>query len=94
MAFFFQAEDGIRDYDVTGVQTCALPISIEDADGNAIGEVTSGGYGPSVGGPIAMGYVAAAFTEPGTPVNLIVRGKALAGKVAKLPFVEQRYFKS
>src|SRR5256885_9943601 len=29
--FFFQAEDGIRDYKVTGVQTCALPISSDDA---------------------------------------------------------------
>ena len=29
MFFFFQAEDGIRDYDVTGVQTCALPISLQ-----------------------------------------------------------------
>src|SRR5256885_7611816 len=31
--FFFQAEDGIRDYKVTGVQTCALPISIEILEG-------------------------------------------------------------
>ncbi len=68
--------------------------AIENGDGNAIGEVTSGGYGPSVGGPIAMGYVAAAFAEPETPVNLIVRGKALSAKVTGLPFVEQRYFKS
>ena len=67
---------------------------IEDSGGNAIGEITSGGYGPSVGGPIAMGYVDAAFSDPDTPVNLMVRGKALAAKVAKLPFVEQRYYKS
>lgn len=65
---------------------------IQDKDGNAIGEVTSGGYGPTVEGPIAMGYVKAAFAAPGTPVNLMVRGKALAGQVVKLPFVEQRYF--
>ena len=67
---------------------------IEDSGGNAIGEITSGGYGPSVGGPIAMGYVDAAFSDPDTPVNLMVRGKAMAAKVAKLPFVEQRYYKS
>jgi len=65
---------------------------IEDTDGHAIGEVTSGGYGPTVEGPIAMGYVKAAFAQPGTPVNLMVRGKALPGRVVKLPFVEQRYF--
>src|SRR6266850_4339464 len=34
--FFFQAEDGIRDYKVTGVQTCALPISFTRADQSAI----------------------------------------------------------
>jgi len=68
--------------------------AIEDLDGNAIGEITSGGYGPSVGGPVAMGYVTSAFTEPGTAVNLMVRGKAMAATVVKLPFVEQRYFKS
>src|SRR5690606_39477562 len=33
--FFFQAEDGIRDFHVTGVQTCALPISIPELTGNA-----------------------------------------------------------
>jgi aminomethyltransferase len=65
---------------------------IEDTKGNAIGEVTSGGYGPSVEAPIAMGYVDKAFAAPETPVNLKVRGKALAGRVVKLPFVEQRYF--
>ena len=66
---------------------------IEDLGGNTIGEVTGGGYGPSVGGPIAMGYVEAAFTDPDTSVNLMVRGKALAAKVTKLPFVQQRYYK-
>lgn len=67
---------------------------VEDMDGNAIGEITSGGYGPSVGGPIAMGYVNTDFTAPETPVNLMVRGKALAAKVAGLPFIQQRYYKS
>ncbi len=65
---------------------------IEDTEGHAIGEVTSGGYGPTVEGPVAMGYVKAVFAAPGTPVNLMVRGKALPGRVVKLPFVEQRYF--
>ena len=68
--------------------------AIEDTGGNAIGEVTSGGYGPSVEGPIAMGYVKTEFSDPETPVNLMVRGKAHPGSVVKLPFVEQRYFKN
>ncbi len=67
---------------------------IEDTDGNAIGEITSGGYGPSVEGPIAMGYVKIDFADQGTSVNLRVRGKVLAAKVTGLSFVEHRYFKS
>jgi aminomethyltransferase len=61
--------------------------------GKEIGVVTSGGYGPSVGGPIAMGYVDAEHVEPKTLVNVIVRGKPLPGRVAKLPFVAHRYVK-
>ena len=53
--------------------------------------ITSGGFGPSVNGPVAMGYVAAGYAEPGTPVNLMVRGKALRAAVAPLPFVPHRY---
>ncbi len=68
--------------------------AVEDMDGNAIGEVTSGGYGPSVERPVAMGYVKTEFSETDTKVNLIVRGKALPGRVVGLPFVEQRYYKT
>jgi aminomethyltransferase len=64
---------------------------IQDLHGNAIGTVTSGGFGPSVGGPIAMGYVKTAFAAEGTAVNLIVRGKALAAKVVKMPFTQKSY---
>ncbi len=67
--------------------------TITDVDGNKIGEVTSGGYGPSVGAPIAMGYVGAEYTKPGTSVRLIVRSRPVPGKVVSLPFVEHRYFK-
>jgi aminomethyltransferase len=59
--------------------------------GDKLGVVTSGGFGPSVNGPVAMGYVAADRCEVGTPVNLMVRGKALAATVAPLPFVPHRY---
>ncbi len=68
--------------------------AVETATGEVIGEVTSGGYGPSVEGPISMGYVKTEYASPGTSVNLRVRGKALAGSVVKLPFVERRYYKS
>lgn len=64
---------------------------IADTDGNIIGVVTSGGFGPTLGGPVAMGYVPAAFTAIGTEINLMVRGKAMPATVAAMPFVEQRY---
>ena len=51
---------------------------IIDVAGAPIGRVTSGGFGPSVGAPIAMGYVGRAHAEIGTPVGLVVRGKPLA----------------
>ncbi len=64
---------------------------IVDLDGRAIGTVTSGGFGPSLNGPLAMGYVAAAQAAPGTRVLLVVRGKALPARVAPLPFVPHSY---
>ncbi|HLB79689.1 MAG TPA: glycine cleavage system aminomethyltransferase GcvT [Dongiaceae bacterium] len=64
---------------------------IADAAGRRIGEVTSGGFGPTVGGPIAMGYVEAGHAAVGAPLQLMVRGKALPATVAKLPFVAHRY---
>ncbi|MFY8113016.1 MAG: glycine cleavage system aminomethyltransferase GcvT [Rhabdaerophilum sp.] len=63
------------------------------AEGRRIGVVTSGGFGPSVNGPVAMGYVEAAFAKSGTPVSLIVRGKELPARIAPMPFVPHRYFR-
>jgi aminomethyltransferase len=64
---------------------------IVDASGAEIGRVTSGGFGPSVGGPIAVGYVANSAAAPGTPVSLMVRGKPLAARVSPLPFHPHAY---
>ena len=50
---------------------------ILSASGEKIGVVTSGGFGPTVNGPVAMGYVASAHAAPGTPLQLMVRGKPL-----------------
>lgn len=66
---------------------------IQDVDGIRIGEVTSGGFGPTFGGPVAMGYVAVAHAKADTQVSLEVRGKLLAAKVAKMPFVPQNYYR-
>ena len=64
---------------------------LTDMDGNAIGLVTSGGFGPSAGHPVAMGYVAAGHETAGTQVQAMVRGKALPMTVTALPFVQQTY---
>jgi len=64
---------------------------IRDKSGALIGTVTSGGFGPSANGPVAMGYVAAAHAKSGTPVDLMVRGKPLAATVVDMPFVPHRY---
>ncbi|MDL2405752.1 glycine cleavage system aminomethyltransferase GcvT [Rhizobium calliandrae] len=63
-----------------------------DAEGKTeIGEVTSGGFGPSVEGPVAMGYVPVSFAAPGTPVYAEVRGKYLPVAVSALPFITPTY---
>jgi aminomethyltransferase len=56
-----------------------------------VGEITSGGFGPTVGGPVAMGYVRTDLAKVGTPLQLMVRGKALPAKVAAMPFTPHRY---
>jgi len=66
---------------------------VQDLDGNTIGEITSGGFGPTAGGPVAMGYVARKFTKAGTDVQLIVRGKARPAKITKLPFAPHNYYR-
>ena len=64
-----------------------------DADGNTIGTVTSGGFGPSVGKPVAMGYLPIAHAEVGTTVYAEVRGKRLPMTVSKTPFITPGYYR-
>lgn len=59
--------------------------------GEAIGAITSGGFGPTVGGPVAMGYVPVDLSAPGTEVYGELRGKRLPLRVEKLPFVAARF---
>jgi aminomethyltransferase len=74
-----------------GRQPARDHTEIQDGGGKKLGEITSGGFGPSVGGPVAMGYVAAAAAPPGTPLTLIVRGKPQPAKTVALPFVKHNY---
>jgi aminomethyltransferase len=62
-------------------------------DGTEAGTITSGGFGPSVNGPIAMGYVRKDLAVDGTKLNLIVRGKAVPATVVPLPFTPHRYIR-
>jgi aminomethyltransferase len=62
-----------------------------DERGNAIGQVTSGGFGPTVGWPVAMGYLSIDQAAPGTRVLAEVRGKRLSMTVSKMPFVTPGY---
>jgi len=64
---------------------------ITTPDGREVGIVTSGGFGPTVNGPVAMGYVARDVSAVGTDLHLIVRGKPLPAKVAAMPFAPHRY---
>ncbi len=66
---------------------------IQNAKGQDIGVITSGGFGPSVGGPVAMGYVKRRYAKIGTDINLLIRGKAKPAKVVKLPFVPNNFYR-
>ena len=59
-----------------------------------VGRVTSGGFSPSLNHPIAMAYVAAAQSAPGTALEIDMRGKRLPAEVVPMPFVPHRYFRT
>jgi aminomethyltransferase len=65
--------------------------AVTDPSGRAVGSVTSGGFGPTVGGPIAMGYVESPSSVFGTSLRLTVRGSPLPATVVKPPFVPHRF---
>jgi aminomethyltransferase len=64
---------------------------IQNLEGRKIGTITSGGFGPTVNGPVAMGYVEAEFSAADTKLNLIVRGQAMSATIVKLPFVPNNF---
>jgi aminomethyltransferase len=59
-------------------------------DGNVVGEVTSGQPSPTLGYPVAMAYVDIEFTEPGTALDIDLRGKAEPFEVVALPFYKRQ----
>lgn len=60
-------------------------------DGEIVGVVTSGGFGPTVGAPVAMGYVRSDLAKPGTALDLMVRGKARPAEITSMPFAPHRF---
>lgn len=64
---------------------------IADADGNIIGKVTSGGFSPTLGRPIAMGFIPPSHAAAGTKLAVIVRGRSQPAVVTDMPFVPHRY---
>lgn len=76
---------------VEGRQPVREGAEVVDEHGSAIGRVTSGGFAPSVGAPIAMAYVPVALAAPGTVVTLAQRGKLHRATVTPMPFVPHNY---
>src|SRR5690606_24180722 len=79
--FFFQAEDGIRDFHVTGVQTCALPIFVQ---------LVSSCLSPPGAGPAARGFVPAAGSRACAPYARGARTAPLPGKSGSRTSVAER----
>ena len=66
-------------------------VKIFSKDDQEIGSITSGTFGPSVNGPIAMGYVKYDFSKPSTKIILEIRGKKYGAKIFELPFYKKSY---
>ncbi|MEC8918492.1 MAG: glycine cleavage T C-terminal barrel domain-containing protein, partial [Pseudomonadota bacterium] len=64
-----------------------------DADDREVGQVTSGSFGPSIGAPVAMAYVAIEAAEKGTTLYADVRGKRLPMTLSAMPFVPANYYR-
>ena len=80
--------------DIEGRAPVREGAEIQDLQGNPIGVVTSGGFGPSLDRPVAMAYVNQSAVQAGTEVQAIVRGKPRAARVRTLPFVQQNYVRA
>ncbi len=68
-----------------------VELFAEESGGEPVGRITSGGFGPTVGGPVAMGYVPAELSAAGTTLHGELRGKRLPVTVTSLPFVAARF---
>lgn len=94
---FAQQRDGIARKRVGLLPQERTPVregaEVVDAEGKVVGSVCSGGFGPTLGAPVAMAYVDTAHSALDTDLWALVRGKRVAVKVSKMPFVVQRYYR-
>ena len=79
---------------VEGRQPVREGAVVIDDEGSEVGRVTSGGFAPTLGSPIAMAYVPIAMAAPGTRVTLAQRGKVHTATVTAMPFVPHRYVRA
>lgn len=79
---------------VEGRQPVREGAAVVDADGSDVGRVTSGGFAPSFGAPIAMAYVPVAMSAIGTVIQLSQRGKVHQATVAAMPLIPHRYVRT
>ena len=101
----FIASDVIKNQIIEGVKKIRVGIKPEgriiarektkifNEDDLLVGEVTSGTFGPSVNGPVAMGYIEKEFSKKNTKVFLEVRGKKYPANICGLPFYKKNYVK-
>ena len=101
----FIASDVIKNQIIEGVKKIRVGIKPEgriiarektkifNEDDLLVGEVTSGTFGPSVNGPVAMGYIEKEFSKKDTKVFLEVRGKKYPANICGLPFYKKSYVK-
>ena len=81
---------------ITGMKAPARAgTEIFSADGSKkIGTVTSGGFGPTFKGAVAMGYVETDMSKDETPIALNIRNKMVPAAITKMPFVETHYYRA
>ena len=94
---FAQQREGVVEKRVALLPKARTPVregtEIVNAQQQVIGRVTSGGFGPSIARPLAMGYVQSAYSALETEVFALVRGKPVPMQVVRSPFVTQRYYR-
>ncbi|MEO7468246.1 MAG: glycine cleavage system aminomethyltransferase GcvT [Sphingobium limneticum] len=79
---------------VEGRQPVREGAAVIDTDGSDVGKVTSGGFAPSFGAPIAMAYVPAAMAVVGTVIQISQRGKVHQATVTAMPLIPHRYVRT